>query len=101
MIIRFYMKTLTVTEAARNFSDFISRVHYRGERTLLLKGGRPMVEVIPARQAKTGGELAALWAKSYHLSPDEAEAFGHDLEDARRRLPLPQSPWDSSSTPPS
>jgi len=95
------MKTLTVEEAARNFSDFVSRVHYRGERTLLVKGGRPMVEVIPVRQAKTGSELAALWEKSNHLSPDEADAFGRDLEHARHRLPLLQFPWDSSPTPPS
>lgn len=84
--IRFDMKTVTMEEAARDFSDFVNQVHYRGERTLLLKGGRPMVEVVPVRNAKTGGELAALWAQSFHLSPDEADAFGHDLENARRRL---------------
>ena len=31
----------SVTEAARNFSDLISRVHFRGESALLLKGGKP------------------------------------------------------------
>jgi hypothetical protein len=28
----------TVTEASRNFSDLVSRVHYQGESTLLIKG---------------------------------------------------------------
>ena len=89
------MKSLTVTEAARNFSDFVSRVHYKGESMLLVKGGRPMVKVIPASRAKTGSELAALWPLIPHLSPAEAEAFDKDLANSRRRLPRPSSKWDS------
>jgi prevent-host-death family protein len=88
------MKTLTVTEAARNFSDFVSRVHYRSESTLLVKGGRPMVKVIPASRAKTGLELADIWPQVAHLSVAEAEAFGLELTASRRRLPRPNSKWD-------
>ena len=87
------MKMLTVTEAARNFSDLVSRIHYQGESVLLLKGGRPMVEVIPARRAKTGRELAAIWPKIPHLNPAEAEAFDRDLAESRRNLPPLKSPW--------
>jgi len=88
------MKSLTVTEAARNFSDFVSRVHYKGECTLLVKGGRPMVKVIPASRAKAGSELAGLWPSIPHLSTSDAEAFELDLADALRRLPRPGSKWD-------
>ncbi len=89
------MKTLSVTEAARNFSDLVSRVHYRGESALLLKGGRPMVRVVPARSPRTGRELAALWPRLPQLSPEEAEAMARDLADARAALrPIPPLQWD-------
>lgn len=89
------MRTLSVTEAARNFSDLVSSVHYRGESALLLKGGRPMVRVVPARSPRTGRELAALWPRLPQLSPEEAEAMARDLADARAALrPIPPLQWD-------
>ena len=88
------MKTLTVTEAARNFSDLVSWVHYQGESTLLIKGGRPMVKITAARRAKTGGQLAALWPSIPHLNRKDAESFGRDIETARRKLPALKSKWD-------
>ena len=89
------MRTLSVTEAARNFSDLVSRVHYRGESALLLKGGRPMVRVVPARSPRTGRERAALWPRLPQLSPAEADAMARDLADARAALrPVPPPQWD-------
>ena len=88
------MKTMTVIEAARHFSDLISRVHYRGESTLLLKGGKPMARVLPARKPSTGRDLAALWGGLPHLSAKEAATFGQDLEGARRNLPPLVAKWD-------
>jgi antitoxin (DNA-binding transcriptional repressor) of toxin-antitoxin stability system len=89
------MRTLSVTEAARNFSDLINRVHFRGESALLLKGGRPMARVVPARALRTGRELAALWPRLPRLSPAEAEAMARDLTDARAALlPIPPLQWD-------
>lgn len=88
------MKIVTVTEAARNFSDFVNRIHYRGESALLVKGGRPMVKVTPARQARTGADLAKRWSELPHLSHVEAEAFGRDIEAAQANLPSLKSKWD-------
>lgn len=88
------MKIVSVTEAARNFSDLVSSVHYRGESALLVKGGRPMVKVSPARRPATGRELAKLWPKLPHLPPAEANAFGRDLDEARHKLPPLKSKWD-------
>ena len=88
------MKTVTVTEAARNFSDFVSRIHYRGESALLVKGGRPMVKVTPARRVNTGGELAKKWASLPRLSRKEAEAFDRDLKSARASLPALKAKWE-------
>lgn len=89
------MRTLSVTDAARNFSDLVSSVHYRGESALLLKGGRPMVRVVPARSPRTGRELAALWPRLPQLSPAEADAMVRDLAAARAALgPVPSPQWD-------
>ena len=88
------MKTLTVTEAARNFSDLVSRVHYQGESTLLVKGGRPMVKLTPVRRPVTGRDLAATWPGLRHMAPAEAETFSRDIEGARNKLPPLLSKWD-------
>lgn len=88
------MKTVTVTDAARNFSDFINRVYYQGESALLVKGGRPMVKVTPAHRSNTAAELAELWPTFAHLSVTEAGLLADELETARSRLPTPTSQWD-------
>jgi antitoxin (DNA-binding transcriptional repressor) of toxin-antitoxin stability system len=88
------MKTLTVTEAARNFSELVSRVHYQGEDALLMKGGRPMVKMVAVRRPATGRELAEIWSKLPRLNAVEAEAFEKDVADSRRKLPPVASKWD-------
>jgi len=88
------MKTMTVTEAARHFSELISCVHYRGESAVLLKGGKPVAKVLPARKPKTGRDLAVILGRLPHLSAKEAAAFGRDIENARRNLPPLVSKWD-------
>jgi antitoxin (DNA-binding transcriptional repressor) of toxin-antitoxin stability system len=88
------LKQISVTEAARNFSELISRVHYRGEETLLLKGGKPMVRVVPASRPKSGRVLAALWLKRPALGAEEASNLERDLDEARRRLGPLVSPWE-------
>ena len=88
------MKSMTVSDAARNFSAFVNRVHSGDESALLVKGGKPMVKVIPARRAKLGRELADVWPKLPHLSLAEATAFGADITEARRKLPPVSSKWD-------
>jgi antitoxin (DNA-binding transcriptional repressor) of toxin-antitoxin stability system len=87
-------KQMTVTEAARNFSDLVSRIHYQGGTTILVKGGKPMVKLIPASRPRTGRELAALWPKHPILSPDEAASFEADMADSRKRLGPAISKWE-------
>jgi antitoxin (DNA-binding transcriptional repressor) of toxin-antitoxin stability system len=86
--------TLTVTEAARNFSDVISRTFYRHETTVLIKGGKPVARIVPvAAPSVTGRELAASWADLPHLDASDADAFGRELDFATRSLPAPRDPW--------
>jgi antitoxin (DNA-binding transcriptional repressor) of toxin-antitoxin stability system len=87
------IKQITVTDAARNFSELVSRIHYQGDSALLVKGGKPMVKIVPANRPKTGGELAALWPQLAHLSPAEATSFERDMLTSRRRLPPLASKW--------
>ena len=85
---------ITVTEADRNFSELVSRIHYQGGTAILVKGGKPMVKLSPASRPKTGRELAALWNKRPALSPDEAASFERDLTDSRNRLGPLVSKWE-------
>ena len=77
---------LKVSEAVRNFADYVSRVAYRGERFVLVRGNRPVAELGPVPAGKHLGELPELLAALPHLSAREAERFARDLEVARTEL---------------
>jgi antitoxin (DNA-binding transcriptional repressor) of toxin-antitoxin stability system len=89
--------TATVTEVFRNFSDYINRVAYRGERFVLVRGGKPVAELTPVVAGARLGELAALLDSLPRLSPEEASALGEDLDRARSELAErpPADPWAS------
>ena len=78
--------SVSVTELARNLSEYINRVAYRGERFTLTRGGRPVGELQPAVIARRLSELPAILQSLPHLSPEEAEDFASDVESARREL---------------
>ena len=89
--------TISVTEAVRNFADFINRVAYRGEHFVLERGGRPVARLVPVPQAGRLGDLPELLANVPALGQEEAEAFARDVEDAFGRLPplAEDDPWES------
>ena len=90
-------ETLTVTEAARNFSDVVNRVFYRGDSMDLTRGGKVVARLVPAVDvaAPTGSEVLAAWKIIPHLGADEAEAFAADLERGREALnQVPAAKWD-------
>jgi prevent-host-death family protein len=92
---------ITVTEASRNFGEIIDRAHYRGERFILTKGGKAVVEMTPLRRHSmvTAADLRRTLKGIRHLNKEEAEAFARDLDEARRSIPEPGGdPWESSST---
>lgn len=88
------MRTITVTDAARNFSDLVSRVHYRGESAMLTKGGKEVARILPARRTVTARELAVAWRGLRHLDESERRRFARDLAVAKPKLPRPKSRWD-------
>jgi len=83
--------TMTVTEAVRNFSDVINRVRYGGETTTLLKGTKPVARIVPIKRMSTLADLKAWFhdPNRPRLSPEEAEAFGRDVEAARKHVNVP------------
>ena len=88
---------LHVTEAARNFSDVVNRVFYRGESMELTRGGTVVARLVPAGAvgAPTGREVLAGWKTLPHLSGEEAEAFAAEVESGRQSLnQIPTSKWD-------
>lgn len=93
------MKTsLTVTETARNFSDIINRVTYKGERFILLKGKRAVAEISPIKSGRPLSELPGILAKLPPLSAKEAESFAKDLEQLHqdsRGTEGVKDPWES------
>lgn len=88
---------LTVTEAVRSFSEILGRVRFKGERFLLLKGGKPVAELGPTDAAALVrlGELSALLAGLPHLERDDADRFAQDLESGRTVVGPTPAPWAS------
>ena len=86
-------KTITVTEAARNFSDCVSRVHYQNMTFVLLKNGVPFARLMPDNEKVCNGrDLAEALAKT-ELTEDDARTWRRDLQAARKPLKVPIDKW--------
>ena len=84
---------ITVTEAARNFADCINRAYYQNMSFVLLKNGKPVARIVPAKpKVCLGKGLAAALAKT-SLSDEEARAWYKDIVDARAKLQPPADKW--------
>jgi antitoxin (DNA-binding transcriptional repressor) of toxin-antitoxin stability system len=86
-------KTITVTDAARNFADCVNRAHYQNVTFVLLKGGSPVARLVPdSEKVCTGRDLAAAVTIA-KLSQEEAEAWRRDLLEARSQLKPIKDKW--------
>ncbi len=81
---------ISATEAARNFSDLLNRVRYRGEEFVVERGGEAVCRIVPAKPLKrTLADLARILDSA---PPDPA--FWDTVEQITHRQPkLPKSPW--------
>ena len=88
-------QTLSVTEIARHFAEYINRVAYGGECFVLVRGNKPIAELRPLPVGKRLAELPALLASLPHLSSTEAAQFAADLTAAREELARVEihDPW--------
>ncbi|MDD5262161.1 MAG: hypothetical protein PHD76_09980 [Methylacidiphilales bacterium] len=79
---------VSITEAARNFSDFVNRVAYRRESFFLVRGKKTVAELRPVLAGSRLGELPALLSALPGLSDEEFEALQGDLNRIRSQRGL-------------
>ncbi len=85
--------TISVTDAARNFADYVNRAHYQKATFVLLKNGSPFARLGPENEKVClGRELAEALAETT-LPADEAKAWRRDLHRARTALKAPTDKW--------
>jgi antitoxin (DNA-binding transcriptional repressor) of toxin-antitoxin stability system len=90
-------KTLTVTEMARSFAEYINRVAYRGERFILTRGNKPVAEVRPLPAGRKLSELPEIMASLPRMSREDSEAFAKDVYsgiEAMNKMPV-RDPWEN------
>ena len=93
----FTMATVSVTEVARNFAEYVNRVAYRGESFTLTRGGKPVAELKPVPSGVRVEDLPAIFASLPKLSAEELESFAADIEEGRPRASDDdfRDPWPS------
>ena len=84
---------ISVTAAARNFSDCVNRVRYQNMTFVLLKNGSPVARLVPERKKAGSVRKLAAALRKFELSPEEAKAWNRDLRAARRILKPPVDKW--------
>lgn len=86
---------LTVTEAVRHFSEYVSRVAYRHETFVLSKGNKPVAELRPLPSGRRLGDLPSILRSVPRLSSDDVISFGDDVDTARTTLASDKlrDPW--------
>jgi prevent-host-death family protein len=70
------MRTITATEASRNFSDLLDAIE-RGDSVTITRGNHPVAEIGPARR-RTGADLRVALADI----PPPDDRFADDIASA-------------------
>jgi len=82
------MRTMTATEASRNFSDLLDAIE-NGETVTITRGSHPVAEIGPARR-RTGSDLRAALAGI----PAPDDRFAEDIAAAVTLLESERGdPW--------
>jgi antitoxin (DNA-binding transcriptional repressor) of toxin-antitoxin stability system len=91
------MKTLTVTEVARNFSAVLDGVERRQEEVMLVRNRRPIARLVPEPPAQNALEVLGDLYRT--LDEDTASALAAAIEGARKgahgKLDELRDPWAS------
>lgn len=85
--------SITVTKAARNFADCVNRAHYQNVTFVLLKNGEPFARLTPDGERVCVGRDFAEALATADLPENEAKAWHHDLQAARKALKSPANKW--------
>lgn len=90
-------QTITTTEAARHFSDYLNRVAYRHEAFVLSRGNKPVAELRPLPAGRRLGDLPEILRSLPRLTELEAKSLADDLA-LSRQTQITESlrdPWAS------
>ena len=88
------MERISVTQAARNFSDLLNRVYYQGISVELERNNKVIARLVPVRPTPSlrAEDLPAFLASLPKLGED-AEAFARDVK-AVDELFIEDEVWD-------
>jgi antitoxin (DNA-binding transcriptional repressor) of toxin-antitoxin stability system len=84
---------ISVTEASRNFADCINRTRYQDVTFLLLKNGKLVARLVPAKEKVCQGRELAKALAEKDLPENEARMWRRDLRAARKVLKAPAEKW--------
>jgi prevent-host-death family protein len=84
---------ISVTEAARNFADYVNRTRYQKLAFVLVKNGKPVAQLVPDNEKVCLGRDAAEALAKVKLPPEEARAWRRDLKAAQKILKPPIDKW--------
>ena len=84
--------SISATEAARNFSELVNRVHYRRQSFLVERGGQAVCEIRPAYEATgfKGADLARLLRSLPEAPTTYLDAVAEGVEN---QPPADQTRW--------
>lgn len=86
------MKTrISATKAAREFSEILNRVAYRGETFVVERNGRTICEISPT---KPKAFIGADFAEMIKNAPRPDDQYFDDVEEViKKRQQIVPSPW--------
>ena len=91
------MSEVTVTDLARNLSEFLNRATYRREEFVITRGGKPVATLSPVPSGVRISDLERVLCGLPDLAPGDLAGMASDLVDARKVGNDPTSdPWPSS-----
>ncbi|RJR38323.1 MAG: type II toxin-antitoxin system Phd/YefM family antitoxin [Desulfobacteraceae bacterium] len=91
-------KSVSATEAVRDFSGLLNLVRFKGDTYIIKRGGKPVARIVPVEEAKvvrTLKEFGGLLDELPKLG-SELEGFEEDLNAIVKAQPsLPEeNPWE-------
>lgn len=91
MIYNYMLFRISATEAARNLSDIINRIRYRGDEFIVERGGEAVCRIVPTMPSYvTGHDLK----KAFAAIPKPDHAYWDLVADAiQTQPPPPDLPW--------
>ncbi len=81
-------RTITIEDAPENLAFYVDDISRTGESVVLIRGGKPVAEIRPTRKTARLSELRAILESGPRLTPEEAEDFARDVQEARRLVQL-------------